>query len=49
MPLLPATTRTAVPRLAAFPKAYMQALVKDGSMTLAEWIDLASTLGIDGL
>ena len=49
MPALPAITHTAVPRLAAFPKAYMQALVKDGSMKLAEWIDLASTLGIDGL
>jgi len=49
MPALPATAHTAVPRLAAFPKAYMQALVKDGSMTLAEWIELASTLGIDGL
>jgi sugar phosphate isomerase/epimerase len=49
MPALPATAHTAVPRLAAFPKAYMQALVKDGSMKLAEWIELASTLGIDGL
>lgn len=38
-----------MPKLAAFPKAYMQALVKDGSMTLAEWFDLATTLDIDGL
>jgi len=38
-----------MPRLAAFPKAYMQALCKDGTMQLAEWISLASTLNIDGL
>jgi sugar phosphate isomerase/epimerase len=38
-----------MPRLAAFPKAYMQALCKDGSMTVAEWIELAVKLDIDGL
>ena len=38
-----------MPQLAAFPKAYMQALCKDGSMTLAEWFELATTLDIDGL
>lgn len=38
-----------MPRLAAFPKAFMQALCKDGSMKLSEWIDLASALDIDGL
>jgi len=38
-----------MPKIAAFPKAYMQALCKDGSMTLAQWFDLADTLGIDGL
>lgn len=38
-----------MPKLAAFPKAYMQALCKDGSMTIAEWIDLAGTLDIDGV
>jgi sugar phosphate isomerase/epimerase len=38
-----------VPRLAAFPKAWMDPLCKDGSMSLAEWIDLAATLEIDGL
>lgn len=38
-----------MPKLAAFPKAYMQALCKDGSMTLAEWFALAATLQIDGL
>jgi sugar phosphate isomerase/epimerase len=38
-----------MPRLSAFPKAFMQALCKDGSMQLSEWIQLASTLDIDGL
>ncbi len=38
-----------MPKLAAFPKAYMQALCKDGSMRLAEWIELASKLDIEGL
>lgn len=38
-----------MPQLAAFPKAFMQALCKDGTMQLAEWIDLASKLNIDGL
>jgi sugar phosphate isomerase/epimerase len=38
-----------MPKLAAFPKAFMQALCKDGTMKLSEWIDLASRLDIDGL
>ena len=38
-----------MPKLAAFPKAYMQFLCKDGSMTLAQWFELATTLDIDGL
>ena len=38
-----------MPKLAAFPKAYMQALCKDGSMRLAEWFELACGLGVDGL
>ncbi|MGV3484702.1 MAG: sugar phosphate isomerase/epimerase family protein [Planctomycetaceae bacterium] len=38
-----------MPKLAAFPKAYMQALCKDGSMTVSEWIALGSTLDVDGL
>jgi sugar phosphate isomerase/epimerase len=37
------------PKLAAFPKAFMDALCLDGSMSLAAWIDLAATLDIDGL
>jgi len=38
-----------MPRLAAFPKAFMQALCKDGSIQLAEWIALAAPLPIEGL
>lgn len=38
-----------MPKLAAFPKAFMQALCKDGSMRLAEWIELAVKLDIEGL
>jgi len=36
-------------KLAAFPKAYMTALCKDGSMTISEWITMAAMLDIDGL
>ena len=38
-----------MPQLAAFPKAYMTALCKDGTMQLSDWIDLAATLNVDGL
>jgi sugar phosphate isomerase/epimerase len=38
-----------MPKLAAFPKAYMDDLVLHGTMTLRQWIDLAATLDIDGL
>jgi sugar phosphate isomerase/epimerase len=38
-----------MPRLAAFPKAFMHALCKDGTMTVSEWIELAVQLDIDGL
>ena len=38
-----------VPKLAAFPKAFMRPLCKDGTMTLREWVDLAAPLGLDGL
>lgn len=37
------------PRLAAFPKCYMDELCVDRTMTLLEWIELAGTLGVDGL
>lgn len=38
-----------MPKLAAFPKAYMDQLCIDGSMTIRQWIELAATLDIDGL
>lgn len=38
-----------MPKLAAFPKAYMRQLCKEGTMTLREWVDLAEPLGLDGL
>jgi sugar phosphate isomerase/epimerase len=37
------------PRLAAFPKCYIDDLCVHRTMTLPQWIDLAATLGIDGL
>ncbi len=33
-----------MPRLAAFPKAFMDQLCADGTMTIREWVDLAATL-----
>ena len=38
-----------MPKLAVFPKAFMQALCKDGTMSLNTWIDLACALDIEGL
>jgi sugar phosphate isomerase/epimerase len=38
-----------MPKLAAFPKAFMQALCKDGTLTVSEWIEMAVQLDIDGL
>ncbi len=38
-----------MPKLAVFPKAYMDPLCVDGSMTIRQWIDLAATLEIKGL
>ncbi len=38
-----------MPRLAAFPKAYMDQLCVTGEMTLADWINLAATIDVDGL
>jgi len=38
-----------MPKLAAFPKAFMHALCKDGTMELREWIDLAASLDVQGL
>src|SRR4051794_32401227 len=38
-----------MPKLAAFPKAYVDQLCIDGSMSIRQWIELAATLDIDGL
>ncbi len=38
-----------MPKLAVFPKAFMQALCKDGTMHLSEWIELACELDVEGL
>jgi sugar phosphate isomerase/epimerase len=38
-----------MPKLAVFPKAYMQDLCKTGKMRISEWIELASKLNIEGL
>lgn len=37
-----------MPRLAAFPKAFIRPLC-EGTMTLREWVDLAAPLGLEGL
>ncbi len=38
-----------MPRLCAFPKAYMTSLCKTGESTLREWLDLAATLPLEGV
>lgn len=38
-----------MPKLAAFPKAFMRQLCKDGTMSLREWVELAAPLRLDGL
>lgn len=38
-----------MPKLAAFPKAWLDALCVDGSLSVAQWIEMAATLDIDGL
>jgi sugar phosphate isomerase/epimerase len=37
------------PRLAVFPKCFMDQLCVDGTMTVCQWIELAATLDVDGL
>jgi len=37
------------PRLAAFPKCFMDELCMHRTMTVVEWIELAATLGVEGL
>ncbi len=38
-----------MPKLAAFPKAWMQGLCVDGSLPLERWIEMAGELDVDGL
>jgi sugar phosphate isomerase/epimerase len=38
-----------MPKLAAFPKAFMQQLCKEGSMSVSDWIRLAAPLEVAGL
>lgn len=38
-----------MPQLAAFPKAYLRQLCREGTMSLREWVDIASGLNLDGL
>lgn len=38
-----------MPQLAVFPKPFMHALCKDGTMSLAQWIQMAAELDVDGL
>jgi sugar phosphate isomerase/epimerase len=38
-----------MPRLAAFPKAYMDELCVSGSMSIRDWVTLATPLQLDGL
>jgi sugar phosphate isomerase/epimerase len=38
-----------MPELAVFPKAYMDPLCVDGTMTIRQWIEMAATLEIKGL
>jgi sugar phosphate isomerase/epimerase len=37
------------PRIAVFPKCYMDELCVHHTMTLGEWIEIAGTLGVDGV
>lgn len=38
-----------MPKLAAFPKAFMDELCVTGKMSLLQWIEMAATLRVDGL
>jgi sugar phosphate isomerase/epimerase len=38
-----------MPKLAAFPKAWLDDLCVDGTMTIRQWVELAATVGVDGL
>ncbi len=42
-------TREMKPKLAAFPKAFLDEMCIDGSMTIRQWVNMAATLDVDGL
>jgi sugar phosphate isomerase/epimerase len=42
-------SRPGKPKLAVFPKCFMDRLCVDRTMTLSEWIDMGATLGVEGL
>ncbi len=48
-PGFPVLKTNPMPKLAAFPKAFIRPLCREGTMTLREWVDLAVPLGLDGL
>ncbi len=41
--------QTLWPRISAFPKCYMDELCISRTLSLIQWIDMAATLGVDGL
>lgn len=38
-----------MPRIAVFPKAWMDDLCRTGALSLAEWLDIAASLGVEGV
>ncbi len=38
-----------MPRLAAFPKAYMEEMCVTGSISIRDWVEMATTCDVDGL
>ena len=38
-----------MPKLAVFPKAYMDDLCVDGTMLVKDWLDIAGELDVDGV
>src|SRR5215207_4749497 len=44
-----AVSRPSMPKLAAFPKAWLDDLCVHNTMTIHQWVDLAKTVDVDGL
>ena len=47
--MTPSSSTLERPRLAVFPKLYLQDLCKTGKVSMAQWVDEASELDVDGL